>query len=58
MSVFDDISRTSLGTTITQNQQNVINLALIKCSNCEESFDSNQQIINAKGEAFHAHCFV
>ena len=33
-------------------------MALIICSNCKEPFDSDQQIVNAKGEAFHTYCFV
>ncbi len=35
-----------------------INMALIICSSCKEPFDSDQQIVNAKGEAFHTYCFV
>ncbi|CAF0900234.1 unnamed protein product [Brachionus calyciflorus] len=32
--------------------------SLLKCNFCLKNFDHNQQIINAKGETFHSHCFV
>ena len=35
-----------------------VSIPLIICSSCKEPFDSNQQIVNAKGETFHTHCFV
>jgi hypothetical protein len=28
------------------------------CFNCKEPFDSDQQIVNAKNEIYHQHCFV
>lgn len=31
---------------------------LIICSSCKDAFNSDEQIVNAKGEAFHTYCFV
>ena len=33
-------------------------LASIVCASCRGPFDGNQEIVNAKGETFHSHCFV
>jgi len=35
-----------------------INMAMILCASCKDPFDSDHQIINANGEAFHTQCFV
>jgi len=39
-------------------QTDLMNIALIICSSCKDPFDADQQIVNAKGEAFHTDCFV
>lgn len=39
-------------------QSDNLNMALIICASCKDPFDADQQIINAKGEAFHTRCFV
>lgn len=31
---------------------------MVICASCKDPFDSDQQIVNAKGEAFHTQCFV
>lgn len=69
MNLIDQSRRTVTQSTTTalieidrQHQQqqasNFMNIGLIKCANCKEALDSSQQIINAKGETFHPHCFV
>jgi hypothetical protein len=37
---------------------NQATIQMIKCSSCNEILDSNQELINAKGETFHPKCFV
>ena len=39
-------------------QNDTLNMALIICASCKDLFDADQQIIYAKGEAFHTQCFV
>lgn len=39
-------------------QTDLINMTMIICASCKDPFDSEQQIVNAKGEAFHTRCFV
>ncbi len=39
-------------------KNDLINMAMIICASCKDPFDAEQQIVNAKGEAFHTHCFV
>lgn len=34
------------------------NFESLSCQNCFEGFSQDEKIINATGEAYHAHCFV
>lgn len=39
-------------------QTDIMNMPMIICASCKDPFDAEQQIVNAKGEAFHTRCFV